>query len=182
MLNRPSLLTLEGRTDLVGCEVGVSEGINAHGILTELDIKKLYLVDCYTIFSVKTPGCEILQSEVDRDKAKAYERLAPWESKITWLEKMSWDVTDEDIPPGSLDFVYIDGGHSYDVVSDDLKLFYGKVKIGGMIAGHDFGNPGTGVREAVFDFCDMYGITHLQTGEDTDWWIIKLEEIVHGRI
>lgn len=176
MLNRPSLLTLKGRTNLVGCEVGVSEGRNAHGILTELDIRKLYLIDCYKVFTIKTPGCETIQSEIDHAKAKAYERLAPWMNKLAWLEKMSWDVTDKDISPGSLDFVYIDGGHSYDVVSDDMKMFYPKVKIGGLFAGHDYGN-GTGVKQAVEDFCDMYGIKHLQTGEDTDWWIIKLGEI-----
>lgn len=179
MLNRPSLLTLEGRTNLVGCEVGVSEGINAHGILTELDIKKLYLVDCFTVFPTKMPGCEIDPTAMERDKVKAYKRLAPWMNKLIWLEKMSWDVTEEDIPNGSLDFVYIDGCHAYEVVLDDLKLYYPKVKIGGLVAGHDYGNPGTGVKHALEEFCEMHGISHLQIflGEDTDWWIIKLKEI-----
>lgn len=183
MLNRPSLLTLKGRTNLVGCEVGVSEGINAHGILNELNIKKLYLVDCYTIFTIKSPGCETSQADIDRDKAKARERLAPWESKLTWLEKMSDEVTAEDIPPGSLDFVYIDGGHSYETVKRDLELFYHKVKMGGLFAGHDFDNPGTGVRQAVEEFCESHKISHLQAFlGDTDWWIIKLEETGHEKV
>ena len=38
----------------------------------------------------------------------------------------------------SLDMVYLDGGHSYEQVLADLNAWYPKVKLGGVIGGHDF--------------------------------------------
>jgi len=38
----------------------------------------------------------------------------------------------------SLDFVFIDGDHSYNAVTEDLRSWYQKVKPGGVIAGHDY--------------------------------------------
>jgi len=47
----------------------------------------------------------------------------------------------------SLDAVFIDGDHTYDAVRSDILSWYPKVKIGGYISGHDFGQDA--VREAV---------------------------------
>lgn len=40
----------------------------------------------------------------------------------------------------SLDFVFIDADHSYEIVKKDITEWYPKVKIGGTIAGHDYYN------------------------------------------
>ena len=39
---------------------------------------------------------------------------------------------------GSLDFVFIDGDHSYEGVKLDILNFLPKVRPGGLIAGHDY--------------------------------------------
>ncbi len=41
------------------------------------------------------------------------------------------------ITDGSIDFVFIDAGHRYDEFSADLTAWYPKVKVGGIICGHD---------------------------------------------
>lgn len=41
----------------------------------------------------------------------------------------------------SLDFVFIDAGHDYEDVIDDIKCWLPKVKSGGILAGHDFHHP-----------------------------------------
>lgn len=41
----------------------------------------------------------------------------------------------------SLDFVFIDAAHDYDSVSADIRAWLPKVKVGGMIAGHDHSHP-----------------------------------------
>lgn len=41
----------------------------------------------------------------------------------------------------SLDFVFIDAAHDYDSFSADLRAWLPKVKVGGMIAGHDHSHP-----------------------------------------
>jgi SAM-dependent methyltransferase len=38
----------------------------------------------------------------------------------------------------SLDFVFIDAGHEYDAVKQDIQAWYPKVKPGGILAGHDY--------------------------------------------
>jgi hypothetical protein len=38
----------------------------------------------------------------------------------------------------SLAFVYIDGNHYFEGVSQDIQLYWPKVMPGGIIAGHDF--------------------------------------------
>lgn len=38
----------------------------------------------------------------------------------------------------SLDFVFIDAGHEYDAVKQDILAWYPKVKPGGVLAGHDY--------------------------------------------
>jgi len=38
----------------------------------------------------------------------------------------------------SIDFIYIDASHDYENVKNDLIHWYPKVKIGGVIAGHDY--------------------------------------------
>lgn len=40
---------------------------------------------------------------------------------------------------GSIDFIMIDAGHSYDALIEDLKVWYNKVKPGGIVSGDDYG-------------------------------------------
>lgn len=50
----------------------------------------------------------------------------------------------------SIDFLMIDGDHSYEAVSEDLKAWFPKVKVGGIISGHDWDHDG--VSKAVTEF------------------------------
>jgi len=45
---------------------------------------------------------------------------------------------DFDLPPGSLDWAYIDGDHNYEAVRADLEHFAALVRPGGFIAGDDY--------------------------------------------
>jgi methyltransferase family protein len=38
----------------------------------------------------------------------------------------------------SCDFVYIDADHSFDAVTVDLRTWYPKLKVGGVMSGHDY--------------------------------------------
>lgn len=48
----------------------------------------------------------------------------------------------------SVDFVFIDANHSYEHVKADIEAWRPKVRVGGMLAGHDYGEP-CGVKQAV---------------------------------
>jgi predicted O-methyltransferase YrrM len=67
---------------------------------------------------------------------------------------------------GSLDFVYIDGLHTYEGVKNDIELWLPKVKKGGYIGGHDYGSKHhPGVKPAVDE---MLGEPD-KTFRDTSW-------------
>ena len=60
-------------------------------------------------------------------------------------------------PNHSIDFVFIDGNHSYEAVKADLNGWFSKIKKEkGIIAGHDWGT--LPVRSAVKEFCDINGL------------------------
>jgi hypothetical protein len=67
----------------------------------------------------------------------------------------------------SVDFVYIDGNHTYQYVKDDLINYLPKIKNGGFIGGHDFTNPNFPVKKAIIDY---FGDTFDPlTFSDTSW-------------
>lgn len=49
----------------------------------------------------------------------------------------------------SLDFVYLDANHSYEMVVSDIQAWLPKLKEGGVLGGHDYEQPG--VKRAVQD-------------------------------
>jgi hypothetical protein len=67
--------------------------------------------------------------------------------------KMSSDKAALLFPPGSLDFVFVDGDHGYAAVKRDLTNWFPLVKAGGTLAGHDYINDDfPGVRRAADEF------------------------------
>ena len=152
---RPSLRLLSAKRNLVGCEVGVDGGHNALVMLVCLHIEKLYLIDYWKNL---------------RAYEEAKKRLVDFTERTVWLKKMSVDVTNEDIPRESLDFAYIDGGHTYDVVKMDLQNYWPRIKPDGMFCGHDYMRE-KWVRKAVNEFGDARRLRVYYF--DQDWWIWK---------
>jgi len=154
--------TVMPNRDLVGVEIGVHYGVHALSIMKNVpSIKKLYLVDPYGI-------------EPKDGEPSAHRKLRRFEDRISWIRKYSSDAACE--IPDELDFVYIDGDHSYMGVWSDLVRYYRKVRIGGVIGGHDINL--NEVLHAFFDFIkyndiDMFFVGISQANKNPDWWIVK---------
>lgn len=71
-----------------------------------------------------------------------------------------------------VNFVFIDASHLYENVKKDLESWYPKIKKGGIIAGHDYGdrNPDNGVYKAVNEFAGKYG---LKVNSNYSFWMEK---------
>lgn len=65
------------------------------------------------------------------------------------------------IPDGWADFIFIDAGHSYEAVRDDIANYLPKVKPGGWFGGHDFHPSWPGVQQAVIE---KFGAVELLDG------------------
>ena len=152
---RDALYQLKGRKNLVGCEIGVAFGYHAHAIFRTLDIQKLYLIDPYNDADGVYP----------KDTRKSMFRLLK-----KYMPRIRFCMCDSDeavclIPDSSLDFIYIDGLHSYKQVKKDINNYVKKLKPGGIICGHNFEVPG--VAKAVVECLG----TDIGTSYYTvDWW------------
>lgn len=66
------------------------------------------------------------------------------------------------VPDGSLDFIYVDGNHLLKYVLADLSAWVPKVRVGGVIAGHDYKafdrKPFIQVKQAVDEFTKTHSI------------------------
>jgi hypothetical protein len=77
-------------------------------------------------------------------------------------------------PDHYLDWIYIDTDHGYRMTAAELELARHKVKLGGIIAGHDYvtGNWDGGVRygvvEAVHEFCVKHDWELILLTHETD--------------
>lgn len=156
--------------ELVGIEIGTGVGNNAMTMLSILPIKKLYCIDPYTKY-VEDKFGQKQQKNVEKCLEKARKNLAKYSERVSIIEEYSDKAVDR-FEDNSLDFVYIDGNHSYDFVKKDIKLYYPKVKPEGVLGGHDFGSGYVGVVYAVLDFVRNNNL-NLVTGRDSDWWIVK---------
>jgi len=150
---------------IIGAEVGVKRGINAFSMLKYMDIKKLYLVDPYEAYVEYTE--DVTDSILGEAERQAKERLSRFSEKTIWIKKYSNDALDD--VPNELDFVYVDGNHAYKYVKEDINNYYKKLKVSGVLAGHDV--EGEDIIKAVREFVNE---NNLQLNISVpDWWIIK---------
>ena len=73
-----------------------------------------------------------------------------YENNVTLIHDFSYKAYTQ-FQEETVDVLYIDGCHDYDAVITDLRLWFSKVKNGGVILGDDF--LWKGVSDAVKDFC-----------------------------
>lgn len=151
---------------LVDCvEIGVARGWNSRSILKTLNVKMLYCIDPYVEY-VSSGG--VVHSEYVDCFKKAQRWLRPWFQKVRFLLLKS-HIAVNYFP--SVDFVYIDGDHEYEFVKRDLRLYWEKLRKGGILSGHDFTPYFPGVVRAVVEFADQHSLE--LTGKMFDWWFVK---------
>ena len=128
----------------VGAEIGVYKG----------EFTELFCQEGLNIFAIDPWTVYYLEPKQKRHDA-LYEhtklRLAKY-SNCTIIRKSSMEAL-SDFEDGSLDFVYIDGDHSYKTCMEDITEWSKKVKKGGVVSGHDYsGASSAEVKLAVDDY------------------------------
>lgn len=142
---------LEGMESPRGAEIGVFAGELSRRLLQNPDLT-LYMVDSWK----QGDGGDDFHARLTQEQqdhylgaTRAATAFAGTRARI--LVKDSVEAAQE-VPDGSLDFVFIDANHTYEACKADVQAWLPKVKPTGFIAGHDYENPGYptwGVKRAV---------------------------------
>lgn len=152
----------------VGVEIGVDRGIFSYQLLSSSKELFLYSVD---------PRIPYAEMNWDRGIAEteARDRLRYFPGRSAILKTTSKQAA-EGIP-SPIDFVYIDGAHNYDNVMFDVRLWWSRVRLGGILAGHDFDyTPVRAAIENLFPTTTVYQV-HEDTSVDKhahpSWYVFK---------
>ena len=131
---RPSIMWMKehfkGKA-VVGVELGVFKGTNAMRLISELNIKQLSLVDTW-----ETPS--YWKGEMSFEQNYEFVKETYKAMKKVFIHRMDTVKASNIVADETLDFVYIDGDHSYEGCRRDIEAWYPKVKKGGVIVGHDY--------------------------------------------
>jgi hypothetical protein len=166
--NQDFVLLVKDKINLVGVEIGVERGGGAHNLLSMCDIKMLYLIDPYLPYT-DIDGTHVCDADCQQNnKNICVGRLRDF-NNFTLIEKTSDDAVNG-FEDESLDFVFIDGLHTYDQCKKDMENFYPKLKFGGIFSGHDYRHV-TGVRNAVDEFSEKVNKSVAVSDKDVWHWI-----------
>jgi len=113
---------------LLGVEIGVLNGETSGFFLNEFSNLDLIGIDPIIPDSMEASligNLEIIQANI---KANA--------SRWTFHHNYSYNVVDQ-FDDSSVDFIFIDGDHTYPAVEQDYSLYFPKIKTNGLIFLHD---------------------------------------------
>jgi hypothetical protein len=163
--------------ELRGTEVGVEQGVTSEQLLRLFPNLVLWMVDSWN-----GPDCRPRRFRVRKPiptgrvcLLEAIDRIAPYGRGLI-VRHASPRATP--LVPDELDFVYVDGDHSYDAVAADLRAWWPKIRPGGVLCGDDYGGMGDkssvfGVQQAVDEFA-----AQLEIAVGKGWWhLYYLEKI-----
>lgn len=155
---------------ITGVEVGVCSGLNSTMLMLECpNIKKLYGVDPYMAYQDWTAFFH--QEAQDEWWATANKNLKDWPDRYEFIRKPSEEAVSM-WADKSLDFVFIDGDHSYEGARKDFEMYIPKVRSGGVVSGHDYNIAD--VRNALHNWFETHGQDFsivTQTCNSAWYWI-----------
>ncbi len=152
-----------------GAELGVQKGINLKYLINAIPHLHMIGVDIWADKSVRWDGTksEDLVHQAENVNSEFYKDLVNFANDNhprVVLYRHFTNYAHKFVEDNSLDFIFIDAGHEYEDVLEDIHYWYPKLKPGGHIMGHDINQPQ--VRKAVNE----------KLGEGT-WLLAKKQKI-----
>lgn len=162
-----------------GVEIGVLFGEYSRYLLSNWP-GRLFCIDPWAQQdpSVYCDGCNAVNLNKAMDKAIA--AVKEFGDRAVIMREYSLSAA-RHFKDGQLSVAYLDGNHSFESVTADLRAYWPKIKAGGILAGHDFYERHTdfhdcGVETAVREFA-MQNHLKLNVIPDKEgepgWWFDK---------
>lgn len=153
-------------------EIGCAYGGYARQVLSKWKGRTYYMVDPWvgqpaTVYRERTEGIDFEQYW------RECCQLAEADPRVKLIRKFSTAAA-LDIPDASLDMVFIDANHAYGQVLADLDAWWPKVKVGGVMGLHDYGNDTNWpnfceVKRAVDRWCSERQIVFVYDRSNSVW-------------
>ena len=190
---RPSSLFRLLPQKSAGAEISVHRGDLSAALLRELRLRRLHLIDPWQYVPSRATswyGGPVGRSQPNIDR-RYRGVVARFSSEIangivTVHRGASWDMADR-IADDSLDWVYIDGDHSYEAVTRDIATYRAKVKPMEYWRGTTMGCRGGGGRTESHarstTFIRQTDVEILELGNDWQWaWSCRTSDVRGGRM
>ena len=155
---------------IVGLEIGVASGWTMNHFLQNLSNLQLTGIDPYVDYM--DGNIKIAQEMLDAQYLAAQDNISDFAPRGKILRGYSRDFVNS-FEDKSLDYIFIDGDHSYEGALRDCELFFPKIKSNGIFAGHDWSFDG--VQKAVNEFKDKNGSPNIRMVKEDVWYWIKDE-------
>lgn len=175
MRARPIIARVPKDQAIRGVEVGVWKGKLSERLLRHLPLLHLTLVDRWapprpedSYYDSDTIS-RVSQQSFDGALEMVTEIAKANEGRVVVIQGPSLDVSTL-FNDASQDFVFIDADHTYPGVKRDIEAWLPKVKPGGLLCGHDYGQAlHPGVQTAVDEATEKLGY-ELELDEDHTWF------------
>ena len=152
-----------GKKDMTGIEIGCYAGESTEIFINSGLFKTFYCIDPWKFNNssfYKTVKCaeQLFDKRFENNKI------------IRKIKDYSWNAVNN-FQDESIDFIYVDGNHTYEACKKDLELYYPKIKKNGIVSGHDYERK-YGVYNAVNEFFnDKFTFLFF---EDNSWMTYKI--------
>lgn len=158
------------------CELGVAAGANLWWLVKHAHPNYVLAIDCWS--EEICPFYNQAKHDNQHNRViKIFSKAHKWAG--TEMEIVKGDHNDLAVnyEDESFDFVYIDSDHQYEPTVNDIRIWWPKVRSGGILAGHDYNsrNKLYGVVEAVDEFVEANNIKYFYTTKEypKSWIILK---------
>lgn len=141
-----------GDKPITVCELGILHGKGIPLLLDNFNIQNYYGIDLFTPYeeNKKDGANNIMANNGDTIYNKLLNKYKK-DNRIHIIKEFTNKAVDN-FEDKFFDFIFVDAGHEYEQVSEDINLWYPKMKKNGIFSGDDFYFPP--VQKAVYEFQD----------------------------
>jgi len=168
------------------CEVGVRTGANLAAMLTD-NVKMAIGVDSFKDSGeYGTNDIGLSQNQLDIQYNNVLRKFQK-DKRVKIIREYSEEASLL-FDNNTFDFIYLDADHTYEGISKDLECWYPKLKVGGILSGHDYiertkvlpnAKVQYGVIQAVTEFRQARSFSkenfHLTEESFASYFIVKEE-------
>lgn len=156
--------------NITGIEIGTCRAESTAYLLDKCpNIQRIFTIDPYKGYD--DWNGEITQESVDKFREVAIKNLEQFGDRVRMIREPSVQAANN-FTDTLVDFIFVDGDHSYDATLADCEAYYPFLKEGGLFCGHDYSSIDA-VYRAVNDFRDKHKITspiNLSTNSTFFWY------------